>query len=130
MRERDAVAGAAALAALLAGALLSGCGGSKAEAARGMTSGDPERGRAAVRKYGCTSCHIVPGVRGPQGLVGPPLTSMGGRMYLAGALPNTPENLVRWIRHPQEVRRPNVMPDMGVTEEDGRDIAAYLYTLE
>ena len=58
------------------------------------------------------------------------LTSIGVRMYLAGALPNTPENLVRWIRQPQEIRRPNVMPDMGVTEGDGRDIAAYLYTLQ
>jgi cytochrome c1 len=68
-------------------------------------------------------------VGGPQGQVGPPLTGLSGRVYLAGALPNTPENLVRWIRHPQEIRRPNVMPEMGVTEEDGRDIAAYLYTL-
>ena len=62
--------------------------------------------------------------------MGPPLTRMGARTYLAGALPNTPENLVRWIRHPQEVRTPNAMPDMGVTEQDGRDIAAYLYTLQ
>ena len=92
--------------------------------------GDAHRGRAAIRKYGCSTCHTIPGLGGPQGLVGPPLTSMGARMYLAGALANTPENLVRWIRHPQEVRRPNVMPDMGVTEQDGRDIAAYLYTLQ
>jgi len=96
-----------------------------------MTSGgDPHRGQAAIRKYGCSTCHTIPGIGGPQGLVGPPLTSLGARMYLAGALPNTPENLVRWIRHPQDIRRPNVMPDMGVTEQDGRDIAAYLYTLQ
>jgi len=109
--------------------LAAGCGRSTVEAARRMTGGEPGRGRAAIRKYGCASCHAIPGVGGPQGEVGPPLASLGGRMYLAGALPNTPENLVRWIRQPQEIRRPNVMPDMGVTEEDGRDIAAYLYTL-
>jgi len=127
MRERGALVLAAALLAALAGA----CAGRSAEGARGMTSGgDPHRGVAAVRKYGCSACHVIPGVGGPQGLVGPPLTSIGARMYLAGALPNTPENLVQWIRHPQEVRRPNVMPDMGVTEQDGRDIAAYLYTLQ
>jgi cytochrome c len=105
-------------------------GGASVEAARGMTGGgDPERGRAGLRKYGCSSCHTIPGVLGADGLVGPPLTSMGARTYLAGALPNTPENLVRWIRHPQEIRPPNAMPDLHVTEEDGRDIAAYLYTL-
>jgi cytochrome c1 len=37
--------------------------------------------------------------------------------------------LIDWIRHPQEVRRPTPMPDMGVTDRDARDIAAYLYTL-
>lgn len=125
---RDA-ARSCTLAALALAVSAAGCGGADVRAARAMTGGDPHRGRGVIRKYGCSSCHVIPGIGGPQGLVGPPLTNMGGRMYLAGALPNTPENLVRWIRHPQEVRRPNVMPDMGVTEEDGRDIAAYLYTL-
>jgi cytochrome c2 len=120
---------ATAVAGVLAAMLSLGCGHTRGEAARAMTGGDPHRGRAAVRQYGCASCHAIPGVGGPQGQVGPPLTGLSGRVYLAGALPNTPENLVRWIRHPQEIRRPNVMPEMGVTEEDGRDIAAYLYTL-
>lgn len=106
-------------------------GGASVEAVRGMTGGgDPDRGRAALRKYGCSSCHTIPGVLGADGLVGPSLTSMGARTYLAGALPNTPENLVRWIRNPQEIRPPNAMPDLRVTEQDGRDMAAYLYTLQ
>jgi cytochrome c1 len=54
---------------------------------------------------------------------------MGRRRYVAGHLENTPENLVRWIRHPQEVDRSNAMPDVGVTEADSWDIAAFLYTL-
>jgi cytochrome c1 len=37
--------------------------------------------------------------------------------------------MLRWIREPQEVSPGSVMPEMGVTEQDGRDIAAYLYTL-
>jgi cytochrome c2 len=129
MRDRRH-AHAIAVASVLAASLAAGCDRSTVEAARGMTGGDPDRGRAAIRKYGCASCHVIPGAGGPRGQVGPPLTSIGARMYLAGALPNTPENLVRWIRQPQEIRRPNVMPDMGVTEGDGRDIAAYLYTLQ
>jgi len=118
-----------AAAAALALVSSSACARSEVEAARGMTGGEPDRGRAGLRKYGCASCHTIPGVRGAEGLVGPPLVHIASRTYLAGDLPNTPENLLRWIRHPQDVRRPNAMPDMGVTAQDARDIAAYLYTL-
>ena len=41
----------------------------------------------------------------------------------------SPDNLIRFIRRPQEVVPENPMPDPGVTEQDGRDIAVYLYTL-
>jgi cytochrome c1 len=45
-------------------------------------------------------------------------------------LPNTPENLVRWLRDPQKLNPRTAMPDLGVTERDAQDIAAYLYTLK
>ena len=61
--------------------------------------------------------------------VGPPLIQIGRRTYLAGRLENTPENLIHWIRQPRSVDEKTAMPDTGVTERDGRDIAAYLYTL-
>jgi cytochrome c1 len=54
---------------------------------------------------------------------------MGARAYIVGELPNTPENLMRWVRRPQEINPHTAMPDTGVTEEDARHIAAYLYTL-
>jgi cytochrome c1 len=57
------------------------------------------------------------------------LTGIGNRSYIAGELPNTPTNLMRWIQHPQSVEAHTIMPEMGVTEDDSRDIAAYLYTL-
>jgi cytochrome c len=101
----------------------------RVEEARRLTGGDPDRGRWAIRKYGCASCHSVPGVLGANGLVGPPLDRMASRMVLAGHLPNTPANMVRWIQHPQRLRRDTAMPDTGVTEPEARDIAAYLYTL-
>jgi hypothetical protein len=50
-------------------------------------------------------------------------------MYLAGHLPNTPENMMRWIRNPREFNEKTVMPDMAVTEEDARRLAAFLYAL-
>lgn len=92
--------------------------------------GDPVRGRQAIADYGCGSCHLVPGVTQADGLVGPPLTRFGARSYVAGALPNTAENLRRWIMDPQGVEPGTAMPDLGVTAVDARDIAAYLLTLE
>lgn len=90
--------------------------------------GDPHRGKAMIERYGCTSCHIIPGAAG-QGLVGPSLNGIGARLYLAGHYPNVPQNMVRWIRFPAESKPMTAMPDLHVTDRDGRDIAAYLYTL-
>ncbi len=94
-----------------------------------VIGGNAKRGPALIVAYGCAACHTVPGVRGANANVGPPLTRIGDRTYIAGMLRNSPANLVRWIRQPQAVIPGNAMPDMGVTEVDARDIAAYLYTL-
>ena len=94
-----------------------------------MTGGDTDRGVSAIGRYGCASCHTSPGIRGANALVGPPLTRIASRSYLAGEIQNTPANMVRWIQHPRHIEGGTVMPEMGVTEPDARDIAAYLYTL-
>jgi cytochrome c2 len=91
--------------------------------------GNAQAGMADLRKYGCSGCHTIPGIEGAQGLVGPPLNQFADRIYIAGRLPNTPENLMLWIQKPQQVVPNNAMPDMGISEQDSRDIAAYLYTL-
>jgi cytochrome c2 len=100
------------------------------ERATALTGGDPDEGRKALRRLGCVTCHSVPGVPGANGLVGPPLAHMASRAYIAGVLPNTAANLIVWIRWPQGVLPKNGMPDLGASEADGRNIAAYLYTLE
>ncbi|HEX6514769.1 MAG TPA: c-type cytochrome [Nocardioidaceae bacterium] len=94
------------------------------------TVGSPDRGAELIRSYGCGSCHMVPGVDGADGLVGPPLTHFARRSYIAGELPNSEDNLHRWIRDPQAVEPGTAMPDLGVTERDAEDITAYLYTLK
>jgi cytochrome c2 len=114
---------------LLLALLSSGCR-SQEETARRLTGGEPGRGPVLIRKYGCQTCHTIPRVPGADGMVGPPLDRLAGRTYLAGRLPNTPQNLMRWIRDPQGISPGTAMPQMGVTEQDGRDIAAFLYTLE
>lgn len=106
------------------------CAGRDAERrARELTGGDPAVGRSAITKYGCDGCHRIPGVWTADGTVGPPLDQLSRRMYLAGRVTNTPQNLVRFIREPRSVDEQTAMPNTGVTERDGRDIAAYLYTL-
>lgn len=94
-----------------------------------VMGGDAHRGPRLIKAFGCGGCHSVPGVKGARGNVGPPLTRIGERTYIAGMLRNTPSNMVRWIRDPQGVVPGNAMPNMGVSEADARDIAAYLYTL-
>ena len=95
-----------------------------------VPGGNAEDGREAIRSYGCGACHTIPGVLGADAVVGPPLTLFAYRKYIAGMLPNTADNLVLWIRTPQSVVPGNAMPDMGVTERDALNIAAYLATLK
>ena len=92
--------------------------------------GNARSGRIEIRRYGCNACHDIAGVPGARGLIGPPLDGISQRYYIAGELPNTPDNLIRWIQHPHAVEAHTAMPEMGVTEQDSRDIAAYLYTLK
>ena len=89
-----------------------------------------ENGRLLLRQFGCGSCHEIPGVAAADGKGGPPLEAIASRVYLGGTLPNTPENIVRFIRKPQEAVPRTAMPDLGVTEAHARDMVAYLYTLE
>ena len=95
-----------------------------------LTGGSPSAGREAVLRYGCESCHSIPGVPRANGLVGPPLGGIASRVYVAGVLQNTPDNLVLWLRDPQGVDPKTAMPFLGVSEDDARHIAAFLYTLK
>jgi cytochrome c len=113
----------------LVGLLVAACGESRSVALAIPSGGDASAGRAAVKRYGCGSCHQIPGVRGAQGLVGPPLEDFARRKYIAGNLPNEAENLVAWIMDPQAVEPGTAMPTLGVTEQDARHIAAYLASL-
>lgn len=92
-------------------------------------AGDADRGRIALTQYACHACHVIPGIAGSEVFVGPSLSSMASRQRIAGKLPNTPENMARWIRDPQSIDPNNIMPNMGVSEQHARDMATYLATL-
>lgn len=107
-----------------------GCATVSASPPAEVPEGDPGRGAVLITEYGCAACHAVPGVKGADGLVGPPLTRFGSRSYIAGEMVNSGPNLQRWIQDPQAVEPGTAMPDLDVTPDDARDIAAYLFTLD
>jgi cytochrome c len=82
--------------------------------------------QSRIVQYGCPACHVIPGVPGAVGKVGPSLDSLGQRSYLAGRLPNNATNLQLWLMHPQSIEPGVAMPEMGVTPEDAGRIAAFL----
>ena len=115
----------ALVAVLVAGAAgATACGGTRQVVF--VDGAHPSRAPAEIARYGCGSCHTISGVGGADADVGPSLSNFAARRYIAGRLPNTPANLIAWIRNPQRIDPGNVMPFLGVTPQDARDIAAYL----
>ena len=98
------------------------------EHAATAVGGDPRRGEAMFIQYGCGSCHAVKNVRNATGMVGPPLDGIALREIIGGHLANTPDNMQKWIRDPQQVSPGTAMPDLNVGAADARDITAFLYT--
>jgi cytochrome c2 len=90
---------------------------------------DAQRGRRALHQHACSACHVIPGITGSNVHVGPPLQGIAARQLIAGTLANTPDNLALWIRETQKVKPGTAMPQLGVAEQDARDMAAYLATL-
>jgi len=121
------------LAVVVAAAGLAGCDLSGAPPeSKVVEGGDPARGRAIVESgaHGCTACHAIPGIRMPRGVAGPPLHGVARRGLIAGRLPNTPSVLVAFLQNPPALAPETGMPDVGLTVEQSRHIAAFLYTLE
>ncbi len=94
-----------------------------------IAEADWRAGRAALARYDCGVCHAIPGVQGARGAVGPPLDGFGSRAYIAGFIPNQPQWLTAWLQNPPALAPNTVMPNMGVSSNDARDMAAYLYRL-
>ena len=117
------------LALACASFLLAGCD-AKSEQGPPNFSGDPKRGIALIKHYGCGGCHLIPQIADAKGNVGPPLLHVGTRTYLAGFISNSPENMALWIENPQKALPGNAMPQMGITSQESRDITAFLYTLK
>jgi cytochrome c553 len=92
--------------------------------------GDAARGRAIIASgtHGCAACHTIPGIRWPQGVVGPPLDKFAQRAFIAGELPNKPDVLVAFLQDPPRLVPKTGMPNVGLSAEEARHIAAFLYS--
>ena len=89
--------------------------------------GNPEAGAQLIVQSGCGGCHDIPGVPGPHGSVGPSLKDLANRQFIAGRLANSPDNLTLWIENPRAVDPDTAMPSIGLSHDQARDVAAYLY---
>ncbi|PRH89068.1 cytochrome C [Labrys okinawensis] len=108
-----------------------------AQGEHGTLEADSATGGVAARAIpimaanGCSGCHTIKGVPGAKGQVGPRLdASFADRVFVGGVLANNPKNLIRWIRASREINPHTAMPSTGITEQQARDIAAYLYALK
>jgi cytochrome c2 len=129
LRSKAAIVVAALAVVVVAGSLAVNHEWRRADVrhrAEALTGGDAGRGRQAFIALGCGGCHTVEGVA--HGLIGPPLDGVAVRATIAGKLANNPANLERWISSPQSVVPGNAMPDLTMTPQQTRDIAAFLYT--
>lgn len=129
MRFASPLARCGRLATIFAALALASCKAPVENAAWPNFGGDPGRGAIIMTQSSCGACHRIPGLQQADGMVGPPLDHFARRTMIAGLLPNTPPNLIRWVRSPQAVLPGNAMPDSSFTDAQARDVAAYLYTL-
>lgn len=112
----------------LAAVALIGCAEREPPAAR--APGDAKAGRAAIERLQCGACHVIPGVAGARGQVGPPLERFGRRVYLAGKFPRDPALIAQWVADAPAMSPGTAMPKVPMSAGEARDIAAYLSELK
>jgi cytochrome c oxidase subunit 2 len=92
-------------------------------------SAKAHEGERVFLSLSCVNCHAVSGTPAA-GTFGPDLSHLMSRQTLgSGVLPNSPENLRRWLRDPQGVKPGNLMPNMQLTDRELEQVHAYLSTL-
>jgi len=89
-----------------------------------LTAGDPDLGRDITRRYGCAGCHMIPGIPGAQGKVGPTLQGYAARVYIGGVATNSPDALIQWIENPRSIDPKTAMPVTGISRAEARHVAA------
>ena len=146
MIRRETAARGGLVVTSLAVLLVAACGGGapqagaaksaetgKPVASTGGATGNADNGKQLFATKGCIACHVAPGVPGASGTIGPNLTGIGDparRPQLAGSLPNTDDNLKRWIKDPQGVKSGTMMPNLNLSDAEVSDLVTFLETLK
>ena len=87
-------------------------------------------GRDIFLKSVCTQCHTIQGTPA-NGRVGPNLTHVGGKPYIASAsLQNDRENLMHWISDPQSIKPGIRMPMNTYSQDELNALVDYLQSLK
>lgn len=94
-------------------------------------AGAPKTAEQLFQEKGCFACHVIPGVPTAVGKIGPSLQALMSRATIAaGKLPNTPENLRKWIKNPRAVKADTVMAPLPMTDQELDAIVAFLVKLK
>jgi mono/diheme cytochrome c family protein len=88
--------------------------------------GEAGPGKVLFGSKGCAGCHMIGGVGGA---VAPALDRYGTQPDIADVLPMNEDNLTRWLQNPPAVKPGTLMPNLGLSEEEARQIAEYLLSL-
>jgi cytochrome c1 len=106
-----------------------GCSQVETAVQQPLLGADHEAGRAVIAEVACGVCHVIPGVPGARGIVGPSLAGFARRQLIGGVAPNQPAVLTRWVRDAPSIAPSTGMPALPLTEAQARDVAAFLLTL-
>ena len=86
--------------------------------------------KGLLKTKACGSCHIIPGVEGAYGKIGPTLKGLRDRARIVdGTMENNAENLKEWLKNPKSIKSGTLMPNMGLTDDEIRIVIEYLNTL-
>ncbi|HUP44395.1 MAG TPA: c-type cytochrome, partial [Thermoanaerobaculia bacterium] len=102
----------------------------------GGTGGDAARGREVVENVGCLACHIDTETVTEEGKERKalrtdfPIERNFGFNLIGTGTKTNPGWLYNWIRNPQNYDPHAPMPDLRLTEQEARDVTAYLMTLQ
>lgn len=93
-----------------------------------------EQGKQVFKTKGCVACHSISGVAElaqRSRTTGPDLTHVGSRTSIvANSLPNSVENLAKWVKDPQSIKEAALMSNLGLTLEESNAVATYLFSLK
>lgn len=98
--------------------------------ARSPTSDEEKAGQKVFMSKPCASCHTISGTQA-SGALGPDLTHVGSRKYIAAGLVETTRGaLAAWVADPQTLKPGVNMPLVPLSADELREVSAYLAALK